>query len=106
MKNWPKSATMENEDLITLNDFCSYYSIEVSFIRSLNGAGLMEIVTLRDTDYLHRGDLGYLEKMVRLHQDLDINVEGLAAVVHLLEKVENLQVEINMLRNRLSFYEG
>lgn len=96
---------MENENLITLNDCCSYYSIEVSFVRSLKGAGLMEILTVQDTDYLHRDDLAYLEKMVRLHQDLDINLEGIEAIAHLLHRVDALHEEINVLRNRLRRYE-
>ena len=96
---------MENEDLIALNDCCMHYSIEVSFVRSLNGAGLVDIVTVQNTDYLHQEDIAYLEKMVRLHQDLDINMEGIEAIAHLLNRVDILQEEINGLRNRLRLYE-
>jgi hypothetical protein len=96
---------MENENLIALGDYCMHYSIEISFVHSLNGAGLVEIVTVQNTDYLHREDLAYLEKMVRLHQELDINLEGIEAIAHLLNRLDVLQEELNTLRNRLRLYE-
>jgi len=40
-----------------------------------------------------------------LHVDLDINIEGLDAISHLLQKVNALQNELVALRNRLQIYE-
>jgi len=42
---------------------------------------------------------------MRLHFDLHINLEGLDAVYHLLQRVENLQSEITSLNNKLRLYE-
>jgi hypothetical protein len=46
-----------------------------------------------------------LEKMVRLHHDLDINIAGIEAIAHLLERLEYLQDEMRTLKNRLRLYE-
>ncbi|MDZ7613457.1 MAG: chaperone modulator CbpM [Flavobacteriaceae bacterium] len=46
-----------------------------------------------------------LEKLIRLHADLGVNMEGLDVIHHLLHKVSNLQHEINQMRNKLRFYE-
>jgi uncharacterized protein YoxC len=46
-----------------------------------------------------------LERLVRLHQDLNINLEGLGAVSHLLHKVNALQEEVQKLRKRVQKYE-
>jgi hypothetical protein len=41
-----------------------------------------------------------LEKFVRLHYDLDINLEGIETINYLLEKIEKMQREILELRNK------
>jgi hypothetical protein len=41
-----------------------------------------------------------LEKFVRLHYDLDINLEGIETINYLLEKIEKMQKEILELRNK------
>ena len=42
-----------------------------------------------------------LERMVRMHFDLNINLEGIDAIYHLLQRVENLQREVVSLRRKL-----
>lgn len=51
-------------------------------------------------------ELGRLESLVRLHYDLHINLEGLDAINHLLQRMENLQREVAGLRSRLRLYEA
>ncbi|HMQ44948.1 MAG TPA: chaperone modulator CbpM [Mariniflexile sp.] len=43
--------------------------------------------------------------MTRLHFELDINLEGLDAIHHLLKQVETLQQDIVTLHNKLQRYE-
>jgi chaperone modulatory protein CbpM len=38
--------------------------------------------------------------MIRLHNELEINVAGIEAITHLLERVEQMQEEMRRLRNR------
>jgi hypothetical protein len=40
-----------------------------------------------------------------LYHELHINIEGIDAIHHLLQRIENMQHEIIALKNRLSFYE-
>lgn len=96
---------MENKDLIAIDLCCTHYSVEISFIRSLNTAGLIETVSMQGIDYIHSDNMNRLEKMIRLHQDLDINLEGIEAIVHLLDRINNMQEELGRLRNRLNIYE-
>jgi hypothetical protein len=46
-----------------------------------------------------------LEKFSRLYYDLNINVPGIDALKHLLEKLKELQQETENLRARLRIYE-
>jgi hypothetical protein len=55
--------------------------------------------------YIALEQLGRAEKMVRMHDDLGINVEGLEAIEHLLRRMEQLREELTGLRNRLRRYE-
>ena len=43
------------------------------------------------------------EQITRLHQDLNINPEGIDAINHLLKYIEEMKQEIVHLRNRLRF---
>ena len=45
-------------------------------------------------------------KFVRFYYDLDINLEGIKTINYLLQRIESLQNEIVVLKNRLRFYEG
>jgi phage terminase small subunit len=96
---------MQPEDMIVLDEFCASHSVEISFIRSLEEHGLIEIITVNQTQYLYHYELPKLERVVRLHQELHINPEGIDAVNNLLHRIENLQHEIMELRNKLNFYD-
>jgi hypothetical protein len=96
---------MQTEDLIAANDFCTHHNIEYAFINSLNEHGLIEITTIQQTGYIPIKQLATLEKLVRLHRDLNINSEGLEAINYLLKRVERMQHEIILLNNRLRMYE-
>src|SRR5215510_2304334 len=96
---------MENTDMITLEDFCMSHHLEISFIHLLEENGLIQTVTVNQALYITSDDLPKLEQITRLHQDLNINPEGIDAINHLLNHIEKMKQEIVHLRNRLSFYE-
>jgi chaperone modulatory protein CbpM len=45
-----------------------------------------------------------LEQYLRLAQDLEINLEGIHAVSHLLNQVQQMQEEITVLQNEINYY--
>jgi chaperone modulatory protein CbpM len=97
---------MENENLISVEQFCAHYHIEFSFIQSLEELGLLQITTIEETSFLQKEHIKDLEKMIRMHYDLDINTEGIEAIFHILQRVDHLHQELNALKTRLRFYEG
>jgi chaperone modulatory protein CbpM len=96
---------MENEHYISAQEFCGYHEVEYTFIRSLNEAGLLQITTVNQITVIPQSELPRLERMIRLHQELEINVAGIGAISHLLDRVAAMQDDIRQLRNRLSLYE-
>jgi len=96
---------MQTEYLIKVDDFCARHNIEVSFIISLQQNGLIEISTIKETGFIDTEQCQQLEKYIRFYYELDINLEGIETINYLLQKINSLQDEIVMLKNRLCFYE-
>ena len=96
---------MENEQLIAADDFCHHYRVEQTFIYSLCDAGLIEVTRMEEKVYLDPAQLPDVEKFARMHYELNINMEGLEAIAHLLQLIKDMQDEMNILRNRLSIYD-
>lgn len=96
---------METNNLIRIEHFCTHHNVEISFIRSLHEMGLIDIVILEDDPYLPHEQLRDIEKMVRFHYDLEINMEGIEAISILLKQIEELQQELNAAKNKLSLFE-
>jgi hypothetical protein len=96
---------MEGQDFISIGQLCNHYKVEVSFFKQLEEEGLVEIVTLEQTKCLHQNSIDDVEKMIRIHQELNINIEGIDVVFNLLNKMNKLQSKMNSLQNRLSLYE-
>lgn len=96
---------MERPDIIVLDEFCASHHVEVSFVRSLEEHGLIETIIVNETQCVSGNELSKLEQIMRLHQELNINTEGIDAISILLKRIENMQNEITELRNKLNFYE-
>lgn len=92
-------------NLISASEFCVYHNIEFSFINTLKEFGLVETINLKQVDYIPKDQIGKLERMIRLHRELEINLEGIDTIDHLLDRVRHLQEEVIMLKNKLRLYE-
>ncbi len=95
---------MENEKLIAAEDFCIHHNIELSFIYTLQNSGLISVTTVQHSTYIRLEEINKLEKFVRLHYDMDINIEGIETISYLLHKIEDMQKELITLRNKIDLY--
>jgi hypothetical protein len=96
---------MQTEFLVAVDEFCASHDIEISFISSLQQNGLIEITTIEQTGFIDAGQLPQVEKFIRFHYELDINIEGIETISHMLDRIRTMQDEITALRNRLRLYE-
>ncbi|OKS85379.1 chaperone modulator CbpM [Mucilaginibacter polytrichastri] len=96
---------MATEDLIEATVFCTYHQVEYSFIASLEEAGLVQLTFINQQYFIPNTQLLQLEKMIRLHQELDINLPGIEAIAHVLQRMEDLQQQNISLINKLRLYE-
>ncbi len=97
---------MQTEHLISVQEFCGYHHLEVTFVQTLEERGLIQTITVGQSLYVQPEQVGQLEKFTRLHQELSIHADDLDVVSDLLERVEDLQKQVIQLQNRLAFYES
>ncbi|WP_367771073.1 chaperone modulator CbpM [Flavobacterium sp. WC2421] len=97
---------MSIENFIPVNTLCIHYKMEQSFFGTLSEMGLIEIQIIDKTPYIHQDSLYEVEKMIRMHKDLEVNLEGIDVVLNLLQKIDSLKKEIHTVRNRLRLYEN
>lgn len=84
---------------IKITDYCENQKIEISFLIELSKEGIVRIEKREEIDYLDQNDLAEIEMFARWHYDLGINLEGIDAMRHMLEKIKYLQKKINLLEN-------
>jgi chaperone modulatory protein CbpM len=96
---------MEPQDMIALDEFCASHQVQISFIQTLEEHGLIQTIIVNQTRCVHTDELSRLEKILRLNQELNINPEGIDAIIHLLQRIDSMQNEVTALKNRLNFYE-
>ncbi|MDR0332351.1 MAG: chaperone modulator CbpM [Dysgonamonadaceae bacterium] len=80
------------------------YKVSDSFIESLHESGLIHLERSEQDLFIEYDELTDLEQFVRWHCDMDINVPGIEALYHMLNRVRTLQLELEELRNELRFY--
>ena len=88
-------------ELIIVSEYCHKCHIEPSFIDLLEEGGLIEVRTEGGEHYLLLSELPNVERYSRMYYDLSINMEGIDAIHHLLERMEIMRREISSLRNQL-----
>ncbi len=97
---------METQNYISIKQFCIHHDVPISFVYELHNIQLIEIISIENTQYLYENQIKDLEKLMRLHFDLEINLEGLDAIYNLLKQVETLQQDIVTLKNKLNRFDA
>jgi hypothetical protein len=96
---------MKTKHLVPVSDFCTHHEIEISFINSLQNNGLISIECIDNSKFIHADQVLKLEQYVHFYYDLDINIEGIETVTHLLNQIELLQQRIQLLHNQLLLHD-
>jgi len=96
---------MKTAGLISTSDLCLFHNVEINFVEMLQEADLIKVTIVNKNTFIPNTELQKLEKFINLHQ-LGINVEGLEAISHLLDRFEKTQEDLRHLKNKLRLYEG
>lgn len=96
---------MANENYILVRQYCERTRIPDAFISALNDYGLIRCKQIETEVYILDEEIPEIERFNRLHRDLGINLEGIDALNHMLQKLHRMDRELSLLRNRLRVYE-
>ncbi|MBK9636348.1 MAG: chaperone modulator CbpM [Bacteroidetes bacterium] len=97
---------METTNLVLVEQFCSNCDVEFSFINSLNEYGIIEIIILEDKKYISNEHLKDVERAIRFHYELNINIEGIDVISNLLKQIDDLQQELIATKNKLKLFDS
>jgi hypothetical protein len=97
---------MNTENLILLKTVCSNYQVELSFFTHLSEIGLIEIEIIEQSPYIREDQMKDIERMIRMHHELEVNPEGIDVVFNLLQKIDRLEKDLILTKNRLKLYES
>ena len=95
---------MRNDNLILISTICECYSLDFSFIDELYQHGMVEIVNREDAIFINEDHLSLLEKIIRIHNDLNVNVEGIAVIIDLIDRIDLLEQENKSLRRKIEVH--
>jgi hypothetical protein len=95
---------MENETIKVIT-WCESYQVDYNFVDELESRGLITLVMIEEEKWVHHDQLSDLEQFTRWHYDMDINLEGIETIAHLLGKIKSMQNEVALLKTRLGLYE-
>lgn len=92
-------------EYIVVSQLCKHYQVPQSFFSTMHEKAWIELILVEEVSCVHQDELPKIEKILRLHQSLDIHLDSMDIVLQLLEKVEDLQSEIISLKKTLKRYE-
>jgi len=95
---------MEEQKLILVETVCSHYQLQFSFIEQLEEVGLISLVRENEVIFISEEKVSDLEKVLRLHEELNVNLEGIDIILNLLNKVGSLQSELAEAKQELKWY--
>lgn len=96
---------MKTNNLVLVEQCCSLYEIEYSFMDALNDHGLIEIVVQKNKEYISIDQLRDVERAIRFHHDLNINVEAMDVISNLLQQINDLQQSLRIAQNKLNVFD-
>lgn len=97
---------MAANNLVAIETLCTHYKVETTFVQALEHYGIINIVVVNESSYVQKNQLKEIEKATRLHHELEINLEGVDVIFNLLQKVDEIQAELDLIKNRLRIFEN
>ncbi|XRE44518.1 hypothetical protein ACIVBQ_002722 [Tenacibaculum discolor] len=96
---------MSNTELISVQKVIVHHNLDEQFIESIESFQLIEFVVKDSNKYLYTEQLPILEKIIRLHYDLEVNMQGIDVINNMLDRMDSMHKTIKQLENKLKLYE-
>jgi chaperone modulatory protein CbpM len=90
----------------SFNELCQRNNLDTDFVLQCVEVGIADPQGNSPVEWSFTSSAAVrIQKAYRLQRDLEIDLNGLAVVLDLLDEVESLQEELGSLRKRLSHWE-
>ncbi|AZJ36028.1 chaperone modulator CbpM [Tenacibaculum singaporense] len=96
---------MSDKELISVQKVIVHHNLDEQFIESIESFQLIEFIIKDSNKYLHTEQLPILEKIIRLHYDLEVNMQGIDVINNMLDRMDSMHKTIQQLENKLKLYE-
>ena len=91
---------------VTIQEFSSFHQVDIHLIEAFIQFGLLEPVDEDNQYCIREEDIEPLEAMVRLHAELDVNLAGLESIMHMRQRLLQLQSRVEELEGQLRRYKN
>ncbi len=95
---------MSNE-LFAITEYCTVHNIDTSFVYSLQQEGLITIIAQENESFVEEEELHKLEIFTRRRCSAGLHPESMEVVYNMLEKIKQMQEEMNDLRTKPRMFE-
>jgi len=96
---------MSKNNYIQIDILCKLYQVEPALFERLDDIGLIQTTQVQSTLCVDEAHISQIDKILRLHHDLEINPEGIDVVMNLLSRIEALEQSLIEAKNRLKIHE-
>jgi len=97
---------MKTNKFVRITELCQHYQIQIDFFEEIEYHELIEFHQFSGQKFIHRKQLRRLEKIIRLHDDLEINLQGIDVVFSMMNRIEKLEMELNETKKKLNLYKA
>lgn len=93
---------MSNTLVIDMQEFCQVVDMPAAFVIEIVEHGILEPQGRQPDEWLFdSAALSIAKRAVKLHHELQLEWDGVALAINLLEELERVRAENRMLRQRL-----
>ncbi|WP_291961947.1 chaperone modulator CbpM [Maribacter sp.] len=96
---------MNPDNYIQIEVYCQQTQTPMEFIEDLLEFEMIEVQQIENKIYVEPHSIVEIERVYRLREELGINMEGIDTLNHMIKKVNRLEQELKLLRDRLTIYE-
>ncbi len=86
---------------VTIKEFSEFHQVDIHLIEEFIHFGLLEPLEKEGRPCIREEDIEPLEIMMRLHSELEVNLAGLEAIMHMRRRMRQMQARIEELERRL-----
>jgi chaperone modulatory protein CbpM len=86
---------------IPIEDFSAQCELELHLLKEFADFGLISVHMIEERECLNVDDVDEIERLVRLHKDLNINKEGIDIIVKMRQEILSLSNELESTRYKL-----